>query len=78
MSRLPRTRTLRCEQRPHLGGALATAVLKMALRRKRVVQDLDSRALETRAGAAASCDRGSTWISGDRLWLYGGKQRERC
>ena len=33
------------ERRPHLGGALGAAVLKVALRRKWVVQDLDSRAL---------------------------------
>ena len=33
------------ERRPHLGGALAAAVLALALKRKWVVQDLDSRAL---------------------------------
>jgi DNA-binding transcriptional ArsR family regulator len=33
------------ERRPHLGGALAAAVLKIALKRRWVVQDLDSRAL---------------------------------
>ena len=33
------------ERRPHLGGALAAAVLKVALKRKWIVQDLDSRAL---------------------------------
>ena len=33
------------ERRPHLGGALAAALLKVALKRKWVVQDLDSRAL---------------------------------
>jgi DNA-binding transcriptional ArsR family regulator len=33
------------ERRPHLGGALGAAVLKVALKRKWVVQDLDSRAL---------------------------------
>jgi DNA-binding transcriptional ArsR family regulator len=39
------------ERRPHLGGALAASLLKMALKRKWVVQDLDSRALEiTRLG----------------------------
>jgi hypothetical protein len=39
------------ERRPHLGGALAAAVLKIALKRKWVVQDLDTRALEvTRIG----------------------------
>lgn len=40
------------ERRPHLGGALAAAVLNVALKRKWVAQDLDSRALEiTRLGA---------------------------
>ena len=39
------------ERRPHLGGSLAAGVLKVALKRKWVVQDLDSRALEIiRAG----------------------------
>ncbi len=33
------------ERRPHLGGALAAAFLKTALKRKWVLQDLDSRAL---------------------------------
>ncbi len=33
------------ERRPHLGGALAAALLKTALKRKWVFQDLDSRAL---------------------------------
>ena len=33
------------ERRPHVGGALGAAVLKIALKRKWVVQDLDSRAL---------------------------------
>jgi DNA-binding transcriptional ArsR family regulator len=33
------------ERRPHLGGALAAAVLNLALRRKWMLQDLDSRAL---------------------------------
>jgi DNA-binding transcriptional ArsR family regulator len=33
------------ERRPHLGGALGAALLKLALKRKWVVQDLDSRAL---------------------------------
>jgi DNA-binding transcriptional ArsR family regulator len=33
------------ERRPHLGGALGASVLKLALKRKWVVQDLDSRAL---------------------------------
>jgi DNA-binding transcriptional ArsR family regulator len=34
------------ERRPHLGGGLGAAVLKVALKRKWVVGDLDSRALE--------------------------------
>jgi DNA-binding transcriptional ArsR family regulator len=52
---LDATRTLRrrfayacvdwSERRPHLGGALGAAVLKVALKRKWLVQDLDSRAL---------------------------------
>lgn len=33
------------ERRPHLGGALAAALLNVALQRKWVVQELDSRAL---------------------------------
>jgi hypothetical protein len=37
------------ERRPHLGGALGAAVLKLALRRKWVLQDLDSRALSVTA-----------------------------
>jgi len=39
------------ERRPHLGGALGAALLKVGLKRKWVTQDLDSRALEfTRQG----------------------------
>lgn len=39
------------EQRPHLGGALGAALLSIALKRKWVVRDLDSRALDiTRLG----------------------------
>jgi hypothetical protein len=34
------------ERRPHIGGALGSALLKLALKRKWVIQDLDSRALE--------------------------------
>lgn len=34
------------ERRPHLGGALGAAILSVALKRKWVVRDLDSRALE--------------------------------
>jgi hypothetical protein len=33
------------ERRPHVGGALGAALLKVAVRREWVVQDLDSRAL---------------------------------
>jgi DNA-binding transcriptional ArsR family regulator len=33
------------ERRPHVGGALAAAILRVALKRKWVTQDLDSRAL---------------------------------
>jgi DNA-binding transcriptional ArsR family regulator len=39
------------ERRPHVGGALGAAILRVALERKWVVQDLDSRALAvTRVG----------------------------
>jgi DNA-binding transcriptional ArsR family regulator len=39
------------ERRPHLGGALGAAILKLALQRKWISQDLDSRALRvTRIG----------------------------
>lgn len=34
------------ERRPHLGGALGTAVLKLAFARKWIVRDLDSRAVQ--------------------------------
>jgi hypothetical protein len=34
------------ERRPHVGGALGAALLRIALKRKWVVQDLDSRALD--------------------------------
>jgi DNA-binding transcriptional ArsR family regulator len=37
------------ERRPHIGGALGAALLKIALRRKWVTQDLDSRALHITA-----------------------------
>lgn len=56
---LEETRTLRrrfayacvdwSERRPHLGGALAAAFLKFALKKKWVVPDLDSRALTVTA-----------------------------
>jgi DNA-binding transcriptional ArsR family regulator len=39
------------ERRPHLGGALGAAILKLAIKRKWVAQDLDSRAIRvTNAG----------------------------
>ena len=39
------------ERRPHVGGALGAAILEVALRRRWVIQDLDSRALSvTRLG----------------------------
>jgi hypothetical protein len=34
------------ERRPHVGGALGAALLKIALKRKWVIQDLDSRVLD--------------------------------
>jgi len=34
------------ERRPHLGGALGAALMELALRRRWVEQDLDSRALD--------------------------------
>ena len=37
------------ERRPHLGGALGAALLKLALKRRWVIQDLDSRALSVTA-----------------------------
>jgi DNA-binding transcriptional ArsR family regulator len=46
------------ERRPHVGGALGAAVLKVALKRKWVVQDLDSRALSvTRIGRREMLNR---------------------
>jgi DNA-binding transcriptional ArsR family regulator len=38
------------ERRPHIGGALGAALLKVALKRKWVSQDLDSRALRVTRG----------------------------
>jgi DNA-binding transcriptional ArsR family regulator len=38
------------ERRPHLGGALGAAVLNLALKRRWVIQDLDSRALQITGG----------------------------
>ena len=37
------------ERRPHIGGALGAAILRLALRRRWVMQDLDSRALQVTA-----------------------------
>ena len=37
------------ERRPHIGGALGAALLKLATKRKWVIQDLDSRALSITA-----------------------------
>jgi hypothetical protein len=37
------------ERRPHLGGALGAALLELALKRRWVEQDLDSRTLEITA-----------------------------
>ena len=46
------------ERRPHLGGALGAAVLKIALHRKWVIPDLDSRALSvTRKGRSEMAAR---------------------
>jgi hypothetical protein len=58
---LDRIRTLRrrfayacvdwSERRPHIGGAVGAALLNVALKRKWVIQDIDSRALAiTRVG----------------------------
>jgi len=56
------------ERRPHLGGALGAGVLRLAVRRRWVVQDLDSRILritaagqrelETRFAISQSAERG--------------------
>jgi DNA-binding transcriptional ArsR family regulator len=45
------------ERRPHIGGALGAALLKLALRRKWVTQDLDSRALRLTRGGALELER---------------------
>jgi DNA-binding transcriptional ArsR family regulator len=46
------------ERRPHVGGALGAALLKVALKRKWVIQDLDSRALDvTSLGRREMLDR---------------------
>ena len=54
------------ERRPHLGGALGAALLDLALRRRWVQRDLDSRAL----GLTASGRR--------ELQLRFGLEAERC
>jgi hypothetical protein len=38
------------ERRPHLGGSLGAAVLDVALKKRWVIQDLDSRALQVTGG----------------------------
>lgn len=46
------------ERRPHIGGALGAALLTLALKKKWIVQDLDSRALDlTRHGKQQLQDR---------------------
>jgi len=45
------------ERRPHLGGALGAELLKLALRRKWITQDLDSRALRLTRGGARELQR---------------------
>jgi DNA-binding transcriptional ArsR family regulator len=45
------------ERRPHLGGGLGAAVLTLALRRRWVVQDLDSRALQISAAGRRELTR---------------------
>jgi DNA-binding transcriptional ArsR family regulator len=45
------------ERRPHLGGALGAALLKLALRRKWITQDLDSRAVHLTRGGSRDLQR---------------------
>jgi DNA-binding transcriptional ArsR family regulator len=45
------------ERRPHIGGALGAAILKLALTRRWVVQDLDSRALRVTAAGSREMAR---------------------
>jgi DNA-binding transcriptional ArsR family regulator len=45
------------ERRPHIGGALGAALLKLALRRKWITQDLDSRALRLTRGGSRELER---------------------
>jgi DNA-binding transcriptional ArsR family regulator len=54
------------ERQPHLGGALGAAILKIALKRKWVVQELDSRALNvTRRGTREMLTRFGLKIPGN-------------
>jgi DNA-binding transcriptional ArsR family regulator len=56
------------ERRPHLGGALGAALLKLALKRKWVVQDLDSRALGvTSVGRRELLARWGLQLASERL-----------
>src|SRR5262249_31607678 len=45
------------ERRPHIGGALGAALLKLALRRKWILQDLDSRALRLTPSGSRDLER---------------------
>jgi hypothetical protein len=55
------------ERRPHIGGALGAALLHVALKRKWVTQDLDSRALEiTKAGRPELLARWGVRIDADQ------------
>ena len=45
------------ERRPHIGGALGAALLEIALRRRWVEQDLDSRALSVHSAGARELSR---------------------
>jgi len=66
---LQATRTLRrrfacacvdwSERRPHIGGALGAALLNIALERKWVAQDLNSRAWTSRVSGDVKCGRDS-------------------
>lgn len=54
------------EQRPHMGGALGAALLKVALKKRWVLQDLDSRALEvTKTGRREILTRFGLQIPGN-------------
>jgi DNA-binding transcriptional ArsR family regulator len=45
------------ERRPHIGGALGAALFKLALRRKWITQDLDSRALRLTRGGSRDLEK---------------------